>query len=67
MDELIDIREVCRMIGGNKPVDPSTVYRGIKEGRYSKPFKIAKQAVRWKRSEIEADIDRMILERDNAA
>jgi predicted DNA-binding transcriptional regulator AlpA len=55
------------MIGGNKPVDPSTVYRGIKEGRYSKPFKIAKQAVRWKRSEIEADIDRMILERDNAA
>ena len=37
---LLDKAEVCRLFGGNKPLNPSTLYRGIKLGRYPKPVKI---------------------------
>jgi predicted DNA-binding transcriptional regulator AlpA len=66
-DELLDMYEACRFIGGSKPINPATLWRGVKDGRYSKPIKIAAQAVRWRRSELERDIERMIAERDGAA
>jgi hypothetical protein len=34
MDLLLDRREVCRFFGGTKPLDPATLYRGIRKGRY---------------------------------
>jgi predicted DNA-binding transcriptional regulator AlpA len=42
------------------------LWRGIKAGRYSRPIKIGPRSARWRRSELEADINRMIAERDGA-
>ena len=30
------LREVCRFFGGNRPLDPATLYRGIRKGRYAR-------------------------------
>ena len=57
--DLIDTPEACREYGGSKPIDPSTLYRGVKTGRYSKPMKISAKAVRWSRRNIRSDIVRM--------
>ena len=51
-------------IGGSRPINPATLWRGVKAGRYSRPIKIGPQSVRWRRSELQGDIERMIAERD---
>src|SRR5215475_11683004 len=67
-DDLIDVHEACREIGGElSPIDPSSLYRGIKAGRYSKPIRVGAQSVRWIRGELRSDIERMKAERDSAA
>jgi predicted DNA-binding transcriptional regulator AlpA len=63
-DELLDEAATCRFFGGTKPINPATLWRGVKKGRYSKPIRISDQAVRWRRSELQDDIDRMVAERD---
>jgi predicted DNA-binding transcriptional regulator AlpA len=63
-EELLDVAEACRFLGGSRPIHFTTLYRGIKAGHYSKPIKIGPFLVRWRRSELQADIDRMIAERD---
>jgi predicted DNA-binding transcriptional regulator AlpA len=67
--ELLDVDETCRFLGGTKPIHPSTLYRGIKTGRYSKPIPIGPQISRWRRSELQRDVERLAAERDppNAA
>jgi predicted DNA-binding transcriptional regulator AlpA len=37
---LLDRREVCRYFGGNRPINASTLYRGIRKGTYPKPLKV---------------------------
>jgi predicted DNA-binding transcriptional regulator AlpA len=64
MDDLLDVYEACRFLGGTRPINPATLWRGIKAGRYARPIKIGPQSVRWRRSELQSDIDRMIAERD---
>ena len=66
-DELLDVYEACRVIGGSRPINPATLWRGIKAGRYARPINIGVQSVRWRRSELQADIDRMVAERDGEA
>ena len=39
--------------------------RRQKPGANSRPIKIGPQSVRWRRSELQSDIDRMIAERDS--
>jgi predicted DNA-binding transcriptional regulator AlpA len=51
--ELLDRREVCRFFGGTKPLDPATLYRGIRKGRYPAPVKVCPGSSRWLRSECE--------------
>lgn len=47
-DDLLDLRAVCEFFGGkNSPLDPSTIYRGIKRGIYPRPFKASLQNNRW--------------------
>jgi predicted DNA-binding transcriptional regulator AlpA len=62
-DELLDLKEVCRLFGGNRPINPATLYRGAKAGRYPKPIKIGPNASRWLRSEIDAALQAMIARR----
>ena len=63
-DDLLDEAETCRYIGGTKPINPSTLWRGVRDGRYSKPIHIGPQSVRWIRGELRRDRERMIAARD---
>jgi predicted DNA-binding transcriptional regulator AlpA len=67
MDEHLDEDAACAFIGGSKPIHPSTLWRGVKAGRFSRPIKIGPQSVRWRRSELQRDIERMAAERDGDA
>jgi predicted DNA-binding transcriptional regulator AlpA len=57
--ELLDRREVCRFFGGTKPLDPATLYRGIRVGRYPAPVKVGPGSSRWLRAECEAALQAM--------
>jgi hypothetical protein len=60
-DDLFDLGFVCRFFGGSlKPLHPSTVYRGIDDGRISRPFKTTKNTNRWTGRQLKADMRRMI-------
>jgi predicted DNA-binding transcriptional regulator AlpA len=67
LEELLDVYEACRFLGGSRPINPATLWRSVKAGRYAKPIKIGPQSVRWRRSELQAHIDRMVAERDAAS
>jgi predicted DNA-binding transcriptional regulator AlpA len=62
-DELLDLKEVCRYFGGNRPINPATLYRGAKAGRYPAPIKIGPNASRWLKRECEAALQAMIARR----
>jgi hypothetical protein len=55
---------VCGFFGGEKPIDHSTLYRGIETGRYPRPINISDNAVRWFADECEAALEAMIAKRD---
>jgi len=58
--ELLDRLEVCRFFGGTKAINPSTLYRGIRKGRYPKPVKVGPGLSRWLRSECETALRSMV-------
>ena len=58
-DNHLDLRSVCRLIGGTKPLHPATLYRGIAAKRYPKPIKVGPGSSRWLRSEVEACLRQM--------
>jgi predicted DNA-binding transcriptional regulator AlpA len=58
--DLLDRQAVCRLFGGTKPIDPSTLYRGVAKGRYPRPVKIGPGASRWLRQECEAALAALI-------
>jgi len=60
MQQLLDKGEVCRIFGGTKPINPATLYRGIKAGRYPRPVKVGPGSSRWLRSECEAALRGMV-------
>jgi predicted DNA-binding transcriptional regulator AlpA len=61
---LMDAGETCRFFGGeNSPLNPATLYRGIKSGKYPKPVKIGDGTSRWLLAECEAALRRMIADR----
>jgi predicted DNA-binding transcriptional regulator AlpA len=57
--DLLDRREVCRFFGGTRPLDPATLYRGIRVGRYPQPVKVGGSS-RWLREECEAVLQAMV-------
>jgi hypothetical protein len=34
------IEAACRLVGGDKPISPSTYYRGVNRGIYPAPIKV---------------------------
>jgi predicted DNA-binding transcriptional regulator AlpA len=52
-DRLLDKAEVCRLFGGTRPLNPSTLYRGIRKGLFPRPIHVGGSS-RWLRSECEA-------------
>jgi predicted DNA-binding transcriptional regulator AlpA len=59
----LDIDGVCRRIGGNRPIDRSTVYRKVQTGELPKPLKFGRVA-RWREDEIDAVLQRLTEARD---
>jgi predicted DNA-binding transcriptional regulator AlpA len=57
--DLLDKKAVCFLFGGNRPLNPSTLYRGIHHGTYPKPIKVGGSS-RWLRSECETCLQQMI-------
>jgi predicted DNA-binding transcriptional regulator AlpA len=58
--EMLDRDATCAFFGGSRPIDASTLYRGIREGRYPKPVKVGPGSSRWLREECEAALQSMI-------
>jgi predicted DNA-binding transcriptional regulator AlpA len=58
-DEHWDIKACCARVGGNRPINHATWYRGIRAGRYPKPVRIGALS-RWLRSEVEAALTVMM-------
>ena len=61
--ELLDIAAACRFIGGSKPINRVTLYRGIQSGRYPRPVKSGPNTSRWLKSELQSAIDSAIKAR----
>jgi len=57
--DLLDKQAVCRMFGGNRPINPATLYRHIRNGRFPKPIRIGGSS-RWLRQECEAALQAMV-------
>src|SRR5262245_34445033 len=58
--EMMTMSAVCAFFGGDdKPINPSTLYRGIKVGRYPAPVKLSRSISRWRRSECVAYRDKL--------
>jgi predicted DNA-binding transcriptional regulator AlpA len=64
---LLDADAACRLLGGSRPINPATLYRGIKAGIFPRPVKIAPNIARWRKSELEAAIASRIAERDSGS
>lgn len=56
-NELLNRAEVCRFFGS---LNASTLYRGIRQGRYPRPVKVGPGSSRWLRSECEAVLQNMV-------
>jgi predicted DNA-binding transcriptional regulator AlpA len=56
--------ETLAFFGGSKPINLSTLYTGMRRGRYPRPVNIG--GMRWLRSECEATVRTMIEQRDKA-
>lgn len=51
-DDFIDMEGLCRLLGGSKPLNPATVYRGVKAGHLPKAIVITPGVRRWRRAEV---------------
>jgi prophage regulatory protein len=59
LPELLDREAVCRLIGGTRPINAATLYRGIRKGRYPQPIKVGPGSSRWLLAECEAVLQQM--------
>ena len=55
-DDLLDEVATCRLIGGTKPIHPSTLWRGVKNGLYPRPIPVGPNMRRWRKSKLVAVI-----------
>jgi predicted DNA-binding transcriptional regulator AlpA len=56
--ELLDIKAVCCLFGGSKPLNPCSIYRYIQKGYLPKPVKVGGNS-RWRKEEVIAALDKM--------
>jgi hypothetical protein len=50
------VKAACKVIGGDKPVHPSTFYRGVKLGIYPPPFHPSPNCSRVDMDKLEAAV-----------
>jgi len=59
MQNLLDIKAVCAMLGGSRPLNPCSIYRYISKGVWPKPIKVGGNS-RWVKAECEQALQKMI-------
>lgn len=64
--ELVDADEACRILGGSRPLNRATLYRGVASRRFPKPIRV-NMSSRWVRAELLAVLRALISERDTQA
>ena len=52
IEVLWDVRDLCRFIGGEKPVHPITVWRAVKSGHLPAPIYPTPKRPRWVPAEV---------------
>jgi predicted DNA-binding transcriptional regulator AlpA len=50
--DFLAVKDACALVGGSKPINPCTYYRGVKAGRYPKPERISPGLVRVRRQKL---------------
>jgi predicted DNA-binding transcriptional regulator AlpA len=65
--DLLTLGATCAFFGGDRPLNPSTLYRGIKAKRYPPPVRVGPNSSRWLRSECHAARLKLIEARDRDA
>jgi predicted DNA-binding transcriptional regulator AlpA len=63
-DEMMTLAATCSFFGGDRPINPATLYRGIKVGRYPPPVHLGSRSSRWLRTECVAARQALINARD---
>jgi len=58
-DGLYDCKATCAILGGNRPIHFSTLYKGIRVGRFPKPVKIGPATSRWRGRDLRECIMRL--------
>jgi predicted DNA-binding transcriptional regulator AlpA len=62
----LDIAQLCARLGGERPLDPSTLWRRIRrDPDFPQPFYLWNSAPRFVEAEVDAYIARKIAERDD--
>jgi predicted DNA-binding transcriptional regulator AlpA len=64
--EYLDNSAVCELIGGSRPIHPSTLWRGVKSGIYPEPVAVTPNNKRWKKSEVLAALEVRAAQRGKA-
>ncbi len=65
--ELLDAKEACRILGGSRPINNATLYRGIADGRFPAPVKLGGGLSRWVKTELLAAIHKFMAARETKA
>jgi predicted DNA-binding transcriptional regulator AlpA len=63
-DTLMTLSATCAFFGGDRPINPSTLYRGVAAGRFPQPIKIGPNSSRWSQNECRAARLRLMHGRD---
>ena len=64
-DDMMTLNAACAFFGGDKPLNPLTLYRGIAAKRFPKPVHVGPNSSRWLRSECEAARQALIAARND--
>lgn len=66
--DLVDEMTACQILGGeNSPLHRSTLWRGVKKGRFPAPIKIGLGTNRWRASELVAVVETAAAARPQVA
>ena len=57
--EWLDIMAACEFIGGTRPINPATFYRGVKAGRYPAAEQRGHNVKRVSREKLAAALQRL--------
>jgi predicted DNA-binding transcriptional regulator AlpA len=56
-ERLMQRKEVCTVLS----ISSAGLHRGMEKGFYPKPYRVGQNSVRWKSSEIEEVINRLLI------